>query len=235
MRRGHHVFGSARSQVTPLGRGIMEDVAGQADELNDALMLRWEQNLPGRQALGRELLRRYGAVNRVYHDARHLADVLGAVDLLADAAADPLLVELGAWFHDAVYDVRSESNEEASARLAEVSLPAYDFTDGESAEVARLVRLTRDHEVEAADSNGAVLCDADLAVLGGDQAGYDGYAHLVRVEFQHVPEDAFRRGRADVLRRLLKHEPLFRTGRGRELWEAKARGNLSRELEQLAP
>lgn len=205
----------------------------RADELSDALMRRWEEKLPGRQALGRELVRRYGAVMRVYHDVRHLAGVLRAVDLLVGEAADPLLVELGAWFHDAVYDVRSADNEEASAALAVASLPAYDFTDDQTAEVGRLVRLTRDHVVEAADFNGAVLCDSDLAILGSNAARYDHYAELVRVEFQHVADEEFRRARVDVLRRLLDHRPLFRTAAGRERWEAQARANLGRELKEL--
>ena len=39
-------------------------------------------------------------------------------------------------------------------------------TDDDVAEVVRLVWLTTRHNVEDGDRNGALLCDADLAILG---------------------------------------------------------------------
>jgi predicted metal-dependent HD superfamily phosphohydrolase len=49
-----------------------------------------------------------------------------------------------------------------------------------------------------------------------------------------VPNDAFRAGRADVLRQLLGLQHLFRTPYGRERWEATARHNMRGELEMLS-
>ncbi|MFE3454781.1 hypothetical protein ACFXJ8_38250 [Nonomuraea sp. NPDC059194] len=81
------------------------------------------------------------------------------------------------------------------------------------------------------DANGAVLCDADLAVLGGDD--YAGYAAAVRQEYAHVPDELFRLGRAQVLRRLLAAPRLYRTALGHDLWEARARASLTAELATL--
>src|SRR6185436_2645450 len=114
---------------------------GAVNGTGDAALRRWERDFPGRSALGQELVRRYGSVSRSYHDARHLLEVLDAVDAMVEEADDIEAVRLAAWFHDAVYDVRAPDNEERSAQLAESVLPAYDVDDATVAEVARLVRL----------------------------------------------------------------------------------------------
>ncbi|NRQ32013.1 metal-dependent phosphohydrolase [Nonomuraea sp. NN258] len=187
---------------------------------------------PAARAVGAELRARWAEPHRRYHDPAHLAAVLAAVDLLADVAADPDAVRLAAWFHDAVYDGRPGWDEERSAQLAQSRLPRCGVPVARVAEVARLVRLTAAHDrVAEDDSNGAVLCDADLSVLG--RPGYDVYAANIRAEYAHVPDDLFAKGRAEVLARLLATPRLYRTERGRDLWESRARANLTAELDRL--
>ncbi|MGW4644741.1 HD domain-containing protein [Sphaerisporangium sp. NPDC004334] len=99
------------------------------------------------------------------------------------------------------------------------------------AEVARLVRVTAGHDPAPGDRDGEVLCDADLAVLAAP--GYGAYARAVREEYRHVPDEAFRAGRARVLRDLLAAPTLYRTPLARELWEAGARSNMRAELARL--
>ena len=55
----------------------------------------------------------------------------------------------------------------------------------------------------------------------------------MRTDFAHVSDEDFRAGRAAVLADLATSPSLFRTARGRELWEERARANLARELEEL--
>ena len=148
-------------------------------------------------------------------------------------AADPTAVHLAAWFHDAVYEPARDDNEAASAELARVLLAGAGFAPGLVTEVERLVLLTVGHRPEPGDRNGAVLCDADLAILGADPGDYDAYAREVRQEYAHVPAPAFAVGRAAVLRGLLEQRPLFRTTTGAARWESAARANLTRELTAL--
>jgi predicted metal-dependent HD superfamily phosphohydrolase len=179
------------------------------------------------------LLARWSEPQRRYHTITHLAEVLDRVDTLAGHAADPELVRLAAWFHDAVYRPDRSGNEERSARLAERALPEAGLTPEATAEVARLVRLTVTHAPAPGDTNGEVLCDADLAVLASPPEGYAAYAAAVREEYAFVPDDAFRAGRAAVLRGLLALPELFRTPHGRREWEAAARRNVTAELAEL--
>ncbi|WP_069773829.1 hypothetical protein [Streptomyces sp. LUP30] len=180
------------------------------------------------------LLARWQEPQRRYHTLTHLTAVLDRVDELVDHAADPDVVRLAAWFHDAVYLPDRSENEERSARLAERALAEAGAPTERTAEVARLVRLTVTHDPADDDPDGQVLCDADLAILAAPPAAYAAYTAAVREEYHFVPNDAFRTGRADVLRQLLALPRLFRTPYGSRTWEETARYNVRGELELLA-
>ena len=113
----------------------------------------------------------WGEPHRRYHDLHHLAAVLGLVRELGAAAADPAAVALAAWYHDVAYDPRRGDNEQVSARRARAGLTGL-VPEARVEEVVRLVLLTAGHAAEPGDANGAVLCDADLAVLAGPPAAY---------------------------------------------------------------
>ena len=194
------------------------------------LLNRWEAIMPGHDALFLDLLDRWSEDHRRYHGCTHLLAVLEALDLLADPADPPRTVLLAAWFHDAVYRGIAGQDEEESAclaeeRLADAGLPASDVE-----EVARLVRLTSEHRPESGDNDGALLCDADLSVLGGEPEPYARYVAAVREDYAHIGDADFAAGRAAVVRHLLELEPLFHSDRARELWLDAARRNLQGEL-----
>lgn len=192
---------------------------------------------PDAAGLGRDLIDRWSEPHRRYHTVAHLERVLDGVDELAGEADDADAVRFAAWFHDAVYGTGSgadsASNEELSARLAEAELPGIGLPADRVAEVGRLVRLTAGHEVASGDRNGAVLCDADLAVLGSSATDYADYARAIRAEYAAVPDELFRPGRAAILADLLKLPTLFRTATARGRYEAAARANLAAEIAEL--
>ncbi|MFZ3452192.1 DUF4031 domain-containing protein [Arthrobacter sp. 7Tela_A1] len=196
------------------------------------LRRRWDSLVPGAEEVGAELLNRWGEPHRRYHDRRHLLQVLEALHTLG-VTDRPVL--LAAWFHDAVYDGDPGRDEESSAVLAESLLPEAGISAGEVAEAARLIRLTAGHDPEPEDRRGALLCDADLSVLGRSADAYDRYAADIRREYGHVDEDVFRAGRRTVLQALLGNGTVFRTGRAEALWGDAARSNLARELAALVP
>jgi predicted metal-dependent HD superfamily phosphohydrolase len=208
------------------------------DEAIKALMERWTALAgPGGAEQGRGLIARYREPQRRYHTAEHLAHVLDVVDLLAAEAAQPDTVRFAAWFHDAVYEIGhadGPSNEELSARLAENVLPGLGVATDVVAEVAGLVRGTAHHVFDPDDRNGAVLCDADLAILGGDALAYRRYAAQVRDEYRAVPDEQFRSGRAAILRDFLAREAIYQTAAARERYEQAARVNLTAEIARLS-
>ncbi|MFI6232136.1 metal-dependent phosphohydrolase [Micromonospora sp. NPDC050784] len=190
---------------------------------------------PDTTRAGEKLLDRWREPHRHYHTLAHLTAVLDVVDQHADLAARADVVRLAAWFHDAVYDPRAagDANERDSAALAESVLAGLGVPTPTVAEVRRLVLLTAGHTVTPGDRDGALLCDADLAVLAAPPARYERYAAAIRREYAHVPEPAFRAGRAAVLTGLLALPALFRLPPLASRWEEPARDNVRRELATL--
>lgn len=198
------------------------------------LLHRWRQLVgPEHDAAGREVLSRWSEPHRRYHTVDHLRRILAAVDDLRDHADDAAAVRLAAWFHDAVYTGRSGPDERASALLAASMLPGLGVPESRVTEVVRLIELTVSHDPRPGDANGAVLCDADLAILGAEPEEYAAYVAAVRAEHPSVADEDFRRGRAVVIRGLLALDPLYRTPTGRDRWESAARRNLTAELSGL--
>ena len=165
--------------------------------------------------------------HRSYHDLAHLAAVLGLAGELG-AGADLAAVRLAGWYHDVVYDPRSTDNEDVSAQRARAGLRGL-VDEERAAEVERLVLLTAGHDAAPDDVNGAVLCDADLAVLAAPPEGYAAYASAVRAEYGHLSDEEFTAGRIAVLEQLLALPRLYRTAAAQP-WTGAARANMTAEL-----
>lgn len=181
---------------------------------------------------GRALLAAWSEPHRRYHCVDHLRDVLAGVEELADYAADADAVRFAAWYHDSVYNGLPD-DEERSAQRAEVDLARLGVAPALVDEVARLVRMTIGHDPAPGDRNGEVLSDADLAALAVPCESYRHNTAAIRAEYAHVPDDAFRKGRTQVLVALLEGPGVFRTPAGRRRWEESARRNLRAELAAL--
>jgi predicted metal-dependent HD superfamily phosphohydrolase len=182
------------------------------------------------EELREDLLARWSETHRKHHTISHLHATLDAVGLLADAGIDfdREAVELATWFHDAIYEIGRDDNEDRSAELAYELLESSPIRD----EVARLVRVTKTHKVADDDVNGAVLSDADLSVLGSEPLRYRAYAATVRQEYADVPDEVFKPARVQALSALLEG-PLFHTTVARQRWEERARQNIAEEIAAL--
>lgn len=186
------------------------------------------------EAAGLDLLARYDEPHRHYHDQRHLSEVVAGVALLAEHTRDLSVVMLAAWWHDAIYLVGVDDNEEASARLATATLASWDADPDRVLRVGDLVRCTREHDPAPHDVDAQVLCDADLAILASPPTRYATYVADVRREYAIVPDAAFRAGRGALLRGLLDRPQIYRTPSAHERWEASARANIEAELRDLS-
>jgi predicted metal-dependent HD superfamily phosphohydrolase len=191
----------------------------------DARCLSTFEDVVGRH---REPHRRYHGVRHVTWVVRHVHELSAEVPL-----RDPGAVIAAAFFHDAVYDPEATGNEVASAALAERALAGLGWDAARCRAVGELVKATEQHEPDG-DADRSVLIDADLAVLGSEPAAYQAYAIGVRTEYGRLDDEAWRRGRSEVLRRLLARRPLYTTEPGRRRWESRARANLAAELATLA-
>lgn len=192
------------------------------------------------RAVGQRLLDRWDEPGRHFHNMRHLADVLGRVDELSQETHDPDLVRLAAWYHGAVFSARVHplqparggEDETASAHLALAELEDLGVPSDRARRVAGLVNALARHAPDPADFDGAVLCDADLAVLAAEPQRYKEYLRAVRAEYEHIPVAEYVRTRIAIVTRLLGRETLFSSPLG-SAWEEPARQNLTAELQRL--
>ena len=204
--------------------------------VEEELRARWEVDLGGgrrSRATFDALCGRYREPTRRYHSLVHVLRVLRAIGELSGrvAVADPAAVRLAGWYHDAIYDPRSGTNEADSATLATEELTALGCAEHRVTLVGELVRATADHRPGSVTDPvaAAVLIDADLAVLAADPRAYQAYVDGVRAEYAHLDDGAWRRGRSAVLRGLAGRERLFHVEPIAER-EATARANIAAEL-----
>jgi predicted metal-dependent HD superfamily phosphohydrolase len=89
------------------------------------------------EELREDLLALWSETHRKHHTVAHLNETLDAIGVLADTGIefDREAVELAAWFHDAIYEIGRDDNEDRSAELARELLASSPIRD----EVARLV------------------------------------------------------------------------------------------------
>ena len=176
----------------------------------------------------------YSEPHRHYHDMRHIEACLRELAALdGPTAEERKILEYAIWWHDAVYDPTRADNEEQSAALAERDLTQLGVDAVTRATVARLIRATRDHKVAPDDRLGMLLVSIDLSILGQSPVEYDSYAAAIRAEYAHVPDAAFRAGRAAVLRRFLAAPAIYPDAEFRCRYEAQARANIAREIARL--
>ena len=184
-------------------------------------------------AAGRHLVGRYAEPHRKCRDRHQLMEVLDALRAFRAGGDVPPTVVCAAYGHDVIYDPTAADNEQRSAALTASVLrrlekPAV-FVD----EVVRLIPLTATHTPADEDEDGAMLCDADLAILAAPDQRYRESAAAVRWEYRHLSDETFRTGRTAVLREILDGPRLYATPEGVRRWDGAARRNVRRELTRL--
>lgn len=180
----------------------------------------------------RDLVAAYSQPHRYYHTLQHVYHVLQVVDQLQSYTHDLQAVQFAAWFHDVIYDPRSQHNEENSAEVAirvlrSLHIPAQTVT-----KTAQLILCTKSHQ-PGDDPDAQVLMDADLAILGAERKLYWDYAIAIRQEYAWVPLPDYKIGRRQVLENFLQKTPLYSTPPMLAQSEPRVAGNLQSELQYL--
>ena len=178
------------------------------------------------------LITAYCESGRHYHNLRHLEECLTEFDRVRSTLSDPSAVEAALWFHDAVYDPRSTTNEEDSAAIAVECLAEANVARATMDLVRQLVLCTKAHE-PGGIPDAAVLIDIDLAILGQPPERYREYEQAIRAEYAWVSDATFAQKRAEILGRFLQRPVIYRTEPFRMRYESAARANLSSSIARL--
>ena len=154
---------------------------------------------PALRRLHRDLLLRYSEPHRHYHTGQHLAECFEKVQDIIALAEHPAEVRLGLWFHDAIYDTRRHDNEQRSADWARSAGRELGAGAESAQRIHDLIMFTR-HSAAPVGADAEILVDADLSILGAPPERFQQYEAQVRREYEWVPDEMFRSGRARILK-----------------------------------
>lgn len=180
-----------------------------------------------------ELVEKYSEPHRTYHTLEHVEAMLQTLREFEARLVSPSTVYTAAFFHDAIYDVMSTTNEKDSAEMAVVFLNQNSVPMSVSTTVESLILATAAHFDPTETTDSDWFLDADLAILGSEPERYAWYVSAIRDEYAIIPDDQFRAGRQRFLETTLKAKTLFRTCELRDRFEERARSNLKNELDNL--
>jgi predicted metal-dependent HD superfamily phosphohydrolase len=209
---------------------------GKVGEVDQIAITNWETTvLP--PELMEKIKQLHCGPERGYHSWSHPQALLNLLPAVRHQLNDPLAVECAIVLHDAIYEPARNDNEKRSAALAKEMICGV-VPDHTVARVVQLIEATERHLVpentsadEAEDCR--IFLDMDLSVLGSNDEEFDAYETGVRHEYRHIPEVAFKEGRATILERFLNRDRLYMSEWGHKKFEIKARENLLRSLRAL--
>jgi predicted metal-dependent HD superfamily phosphohydrolase len=198
---------------------------------------RWKAMLDGLGAAAEcetfsRLQAAYAEGHRAYHTARHIDECVSLLDDLKDLCAHPAEVECALWFHDAIYEPMSKTNEERSAAWAAEVLGEAGAQPDAVDRVRSHIMVTR-HVALPADDDSKLVVDIDLAILGADPSRYAEFERDVRREYKWVPGILYRSKRAEILQSFLNRPRIYHSELMFERFEQKARFNLSAAVQTL--
>ncbi|MCO5199480.1 MAG: hypothetical protein M9941_17190 [Anaerolineae bacterium] len=193
-----------------------------------SLLQEYGADEPFARSLFADLTGRYKADGRYYHNLAHLKQILQDIEFLKPFADDLNAIRLAAWFHDAIYNPHSATNEHDSARYAEEALAPLHLPETTVSMIHTLIDDTR-HQHAPKTGDGMILVDADLATLGAAEAVYEDSSKRVRREYGHVSDAQYALGRMAQLQVFLRRAHIYYTAAMRARCEAQARANMERE------
>mmetsp|Transcript_51064 Transcript_51064/g.84807 ORF Transcript_51064/g.84807 Transcript_51064/m.84807 type:complete len:217 (-) Transcript_51064:135-785(-) len=211
------------------------------ESTRDVLEVRWKQcleelSIDNTQRWWIEIASHYEESWRRYHNLCHLKELFLLWDELVPNFERKWLIALAIFFHDVIYEPSRNDNEERSADLASQFCDEAKQPSDLASALVSIILATKSHTMASEASIGAdgmLFLDMDLAVLGRNPQDYERYALQIREEYLCYDDAAFKAGRARALKTMLANKQLYHTMALRERFEARARGNMSRELRVL--
>jgi len=167
----------------------------------------------------------YAQPHRAYHTLEHIETLFAEFDAARQLSQRPEEVEYAIWFHDAIYDARSDDNEERSADLAAEVAAEIGLSAEFASSVQALIIATNHVDVPTAP-DARLMVDCDLAPLGCSAEQFRENGMRVRRECDWMSEEQYIARRDAFLRQFLDRPHIYCTDLFREKYEAQARSNL---------
>lgn len=178
------------------------------------------------------LAKLYGESHRRYHTFDHIWHCLEEFDGATLLAEDPDSVELGLWFHDAIYRPGAPDNERRSANLFRQCAAGCEDLALQRQVGELIMATTHRKPLERRDEQ--LIADIDLSGFGLAWEAFERDGQRVRAEFPEVDDSRYYPGFLRFLRGLQERSTFFYTDYFRRRYERTARANLRRLVESLS-
>lgn len=144
-----------------------------------------------------------------------------------------IALELAFWYHDFVYDPTACDNEVQSANIGQMRVERMLQVPSPVGAKIRNLILFSQYTRQPETREEMILHDIDLAIFGEGLDLFVRYEGDIRLEYQFVEIEAYRKGRASILKRFLR-DPFYFTPEIRfSSYETLAQINIRRSIEAL--
>lgn len=174
----------------------------------------------------------YNESHRYYHTMKHIEELLSMCKFYQNSLNDRYTVILAIFFHDIVYNLLSQSNEEDSALLFRHHLTGL-IPEETIQSVDIYILATKSHKTNSDDSDMKYFLDFDMAILSSDISIYLEYAKNIRKEYMHIDKNIYCQSRSKFLRSLLHSTQNIYLSLPFSSRECIARANIETECRQL--
>lgn len=196
------------------------------------LVTAYTQDEPLIQKLWNEIAQKHSEKGRHYHTLIHLENLVIELSQVQQDIEDWNTLLFAVFYHDSVYNVLKNDNEETSALLAVERLTQLGVAPENRLRCRLHILATKGHQtMDDGDTN--LFTDADLSVLGKPWEVYEAYSRQVRQEYHIYPGLVYKPGRKKVLQHFLQMPQIYKTPFFYQQYEQQARVNLQQELDRL--
>ena len=179
------------------------------------------------ELLWQEIEIQHSSPNRYYHTLKHLEYIYNELEKVKLNH----ILEFSIFYHDIIYDVEKIDNEEESAKLAISQLKKLNISEEDKTAIKQLILETKTHQ--ATSTQNKLFLDADLSILGSNPIEYKNYIQKIQKEYRVYNKSVYRKGRGKIIKMFLEKDKIYQSEYFYELYEKKARYNLSKELKKI--
>jgi len=198
----------------------------------DTLFYTYQKNKGPIKKFWQDVKISYSQPHRYYHTLAHLRNLMAILEAHKIQLMDWEVIQFAIFYHDIVYEVSKNDNEEQSAAWAERVMQSLNIEPKRVERCKRHILATKGH-TKSDDYDTNLFTDADLSILGSDPDTYTQYCFAIRKEYSIYPANAYNEGRASVLRKFLEMPTIFKTEAFQNQYENNARINLENEIRLL--
>ncbi len=181
------------------------------------------------RTLWSKISKAYSQKNRYYHNLSHIDTIYQQLSSVKNEIEDWDMVLFALFYHDYIYKVHKQDNEQKSALCAEKTLQTLGISTERISNCTAIILATKGHSVsEIKDIN--IFTDADLSILGFPQKKYIQYLKQVRKEYKMYPNLLYNPSRKKVLESFLDMKSIYKTDYFKDNFETQARENIQYEI-----